>query len=61
MTEADIKIAAYTDAMAICDEQRARYGDLPKIGCDSVKDAIRDRIKEILERQIHDLAVAELG
>ncbi len=61
MTEADIKIAAYTDAMDICDAQAKRYGDLPGVACKTIKAALQDRIREIVHLQIHDLAVGELG
>lgn len=56
MTEADIKIAAYTDAIEICKMVRASYGPMPGAACDSIAAKLQDRIEEILEREPQEVA-----
>ena len=61
MTEADIKIAAYQDAIMICQATMDRYGELPKVACRHIAALLQDRIEEIADREIHAMAVWELG
>lgn len=51
MTEADIKIAVYADAIDICKMVRQTYGPMPGAACDSIIAKLQDRIEEILERE----------
>jgi hypothetical protein len=49
VTEVDIKLAAYRDALAICEETAASYGDMPRVGIRAIIAALRDRIRELTE------------
>lgn len=60
MSEADIKIAAYTDAMAICRARAVTYGPIPAMACVAIERDLEDRIKEILEREMHKAVVEAL-
>lgn len=56
MSEADIKIAAYQDALAICEEYAASYGDLPKAACRAIIAALKERIREVAESAQEEIA-----
>lgn len=51
MTEADIKIAAYQDAIEICKTEEANWGPMPAGACRSIAAKLQDRIEEIVERE----------
>ncbi len=60
MSEADIKIAAYHDAIEICRMVESTYGPMPGAACRSIVAKLQDRIEEIAEVRDREVVYAVL-
>jgi hypothetical protein len=50
VTEADVKIAAYQECLAICEDVARRYGLMPAAGIRSVAAQIQQLMEQVAEK-----------
>lgn len=61
LTPADIKIAALQEAITICETVGQTYGPMPQTACRSIVQALRERIADVVDREVHRKTVEAMA
>jgi hypothetical protein len=61
VNHADIQIATYQDAIHIIEDAKSHLGPMPQWTCDFLVQELEERIKDVIDREVHRKVVEAMA
>lgn len=61
MTQADLTIAVYQDAIHICEAVAQTYGPMPQVACRTIVSELQERINGVIDAECHRKTVEAMA